>query len=1044
MKIDLKKILLAGTALVAVSSFAVPAQAAVIELGPDNAVVNGVSIANGDNIVDLVDDADDNLDIDLDGTALTIGVNDTTIGIDATGGGDADASNIFITNQGAAAATLTVQGDGTDSILKDGSGFPLTITIGEDSAAAAGAFATNVTVVDDVTGGGDDINFLLTGFNGNTLTFQGDVDLTAGTITLEGVADSVVFAGTAAQGVTGTIDSGTGVEGTISVTNTGGLVTFNSDIGTTQNLLAFTLAANADAETVGELNATTITLNSGSTLTANDAVTGTVSVATGGVLDVGAGLLTGATTLTGTGEVNLTGTGGVTGNIIGASIGAGVLNVDEDATVAGSIGVTGVSSLSSITVAEGKALTISSAGAARTVAATTILLEDAASDVTDASIALVLGNNVTFSNAITVGIDGEGAITGGGGNGNGTVTFSAAVGTSTVALGAITLADDVDTVGLTTTKNLYVDAITLGQNDTLTLSGSTAQTISGTVDGAINKGAIVVGTAGGAASDVTFAGAVGGGATLATLEVKAAATATFSSTADFGGTFTSAGTTYFEDDATFGGAVTNTGTVQIAAGKTLGTTDVVDASASTFNIVVSNNGVANSFGQITESADNVDFSNDTINFVVDSTNPLTVGVAALDNVFAGNAQNVIAGATITDNSFLYGFALVDDTNNVDVTITEANTMAATADTPGNLSLGNLLQGALVASVDADVTPVQGALAAAADANEVNDVLEAAQPAVDGGAVTSILAFGNQALDIADEQLAALRTGEETGMAAGNAAQGLRIWAQAFGNKADQQERDNIPGYTATTWGGVVGLDTQNTAHDAAAVGIALGYGSTQADSDNANQANTDVDSYQVSLYGNYDLDSRTYISGQASYGWSSADTDRVSVGNLITGSYDAKLFGIRGEVGRDYQYGDATLTPAVKANWVHYSPDDYVETGIGGLTVQQESMNIAELGLGVRAKWNFVNADGSHTAPELHAGYRYDFIGDAVETVSAFNGVAGTFSSQGADPAQHKFNAGAGITWANVHNWDFTLSYDADYKADYLAHNAFIRAGYNF
>ena len=81
----------------------------------------------------------------------------------------------------------------------------------------------------------------------------------------------------------------------------------------------------------------------------------------------------------------------------------------------------------------------------------------------------------------------------------------------------------------------------------------------------------------------------------------------------------------------------------------------------------------------------------------------------------------------------------------------------------------------------------------------------------------------------------------------------------------------------------------------------------------------------------------------------------------------------------------ATVTPSVLAHWTHYDADDYSEIGAGGanLTVHPEAMDIAELGMGMAVNWNIPNRDGSRFTPEVTAGYRYDLVGDRVETTSS-------------------------------------------------------------
>ncbi len=154
----------------------------------------------------------------------------------------------------------------------------------------------------------------------------------------------------------------------------------------------------------------------------------------------------------------------------------------------------------------------------------------------------------------------------------------------------------------------------------------------------------------------------------------------------------------------------------------------------------------------------------------------------------------------------------------------------------------------------------------------------------------------------------------------------------------------------------------------------------------------------------------------------------------------------RAETGRDYAYGGTILTPKVMGHWTHFSPDGYTETGAGGanLTVDMDSMNIAELGVGLDASWNLKQSNGAMMEPKIGVGYRYDFVGDNIQATSSFAGGGGTFASQGPDPAQGTFDVGVALNYHTTDNWQFTLNYDFEMKQDFDAHSGFVRAGYRF
>ena len=228
--------------------------------------------------------------------------------------------------------------------------------------------------------------------------------------------------------------------------------------------------------------------------------------------------------------------------------------------------------------------------------------------------------------------------------------------------------------------------------------------------------------------------------------------------------------------------------------------------------------------------------------------------------------------------------------------------------------------------------------------------------------------------------------------------------------------------------------------------MAFSYTNTDADSDNASLTSTEVDSYQFTLYGDHDIDSRTYVNGMLAYTMSDVDTSRLVAGATAKGAFDANQFTTRVEVGRDYSYENATLTPNILGHWTHYDPDSYDETGAGGggLRVAGDAVDIVELGVGVDASWLFRNSDGSYFSPELSAGYRYDFADDNVEMTSQFLAGGQSFKTQGFDPQQSTVDLGAGFTYYSTENWELTTEYDYEWKEDFDSHAGMMRAAYRF
>jgi outer membrane autotransporter protein len=247
----------------------------------------------------------------------------------------------------------------------------------------------------------------------------------------------------------------------------------------------------------------------------------------------------------------------------------------------------------------------------------------------------------------------------------------------------------------------------------------------------------------------------------------------------------------------------------------------------------------------------------------------------------------------------------------------------------------------------------------------------------------------------------------------------------------------------------MGMDTENILKNGI-VGLAFSTGKTHINSNNATSTDTDVNSYQLTLYTDYDLGQGYYIDGMAGYAINNNTTLRHDVGgtpNLNAhGDFNSQQFAARGETGRAYRLGNATFTPMALVNWVYYSADDYTETGAGGADLKVSTRNINQIDAGVGGKlgWTFRNQNGTRLMPELHAAYRRELTNDRLETSSIFTGGGSTFLGEGPTPARNKYNLGAQIKYYSTDNVELTASYDFDLKQDYAAHAAFLRAGYKF
>ena len=495
-----------------------------------------------------------------------------------------------------------------------------------------------------------------------------------------------------------------------------------------------------------------------------------------------------------------------------------------------------------------------------------------------------------------------------------------------------------------------------------------------------------------------------------------------------------------------------TRTLTISAGDVI-TLDDMSASTGTFSFAVDSDV---SFGSLVVNNGDVDLTGATVTVTVADIPVLMNG----DEMLIADGNAAITGGpgatalAVADDSFIWDFNIVDGTgsvtagDNTQLYLQAVSLVLANAATPNNAAVGEVLN-SLAGTADPELQVIITALNDATDTESMNAVLEGAQPTIDGGFVGVAMGVSDGALDIVDEQMASLRLdGAGSGVAAGNRGSGLYAWGQAFGRMAHQDERSGIDGYDLKTGGAALGVDSRSASEDVI-VGLAASFARSSVDSSNINKTETSIDSYQATLYGNVDVTDNFYINGMAAYAYSRNETERYEVlpGISALGEFDSHQFAARLDTGYGFRLGgDTILTPSLMANYAHYDAQDYTETGAGGagLHVDTDTVSLLEVGGGIDVSWYRKQRDGAIMRPALHLGYRYDLMGEELEMTSNFIGGGGSFMTRGPDPARDKVEAGVGIKYFSTDNWEYSFSYNFQYKTAYTGHEAYLRSGFRF
>lgn len=435
---------------------------------------------------------------------------------------------------------------------------------------------------------------------------------------------------------------------------------------------------------------------------------------------------------------------------------------------------------------------------------------------------------------------------------------------------------------------------------------------------------------------------------------------------------------------------------------------------------------------------------------------------------------------VDDTSALWDFDIVDGMGAGTVTsandlflVAHALNINDLANTQNNRNTAAVLQ-AVQATLDPELAGVVANMNGAPTNAALNAVLEAAQPQIDGADVGAVQGLSARLMNLSEARMDELRAlesdlplpgfaltasaaqqqamagpqawvvslgdgGDQDGIAGLGAP--AQSWQGVFGNRARQNERDGIAGYTALTGGVAAGFDTGDLLKKYT-LGAVVSYAQSDIESDNANRAQTRVDGVQVVAYATARLPGRSYLDLMGAYSRSGNSTWRHDVGGTpgltARGDFESEGYGLRARFGKAIAWEDfgLTVSPFAGVDWQHYSADSYQETGAGGagINVTAKDLDSLEAGAGIKAARKITTATGGTWMPEAHAAYYREMIGDPMEKTVSFIGGGPSFLVASPDPARDRISLGAALTYYGTSYWDYSLAYNLDLKQDFSSH----------
>lgn len=286
-----------------------------------------------------------------------------------------------------------------------------------------------------------------------------------------------------------------------------------------------------------------------------------------------------------------------------------------------------------------------------------------------------------------------------------------------------------------------------------------------------------------------------------------------------------------------------------------------------------------------------------------------------------------------------------------------------------------------------------------------------------------------------------------GLSAGNAptsTHDTHFWFKPFGSWAQQNDDDGVAGYSADTYGSVLGVD--GAISDEHRIGLAFAYANSRIDG-NSNIApqKATVNSYEGIVYGSHNLDAVTAFSYQADAALHNNDGKRSIpfTGDVAQSSYNSWSGHAGASLGRTFIWEGTSLTPSVRADYTLIHSQAYRETGAGLLNLNVRDQTYQELIPAVDVKLTHKLRHDITAMANLGGGY--DLLNEQASITSAFAGApSAAFSTKGIQPSPWIGRAGLGIV-ARLHNGaEVGMHYDAELRDGYDNQTASVKVRWAF
>lgn len=272
-----------------------------------------------------------------------------------------------------------------------------------------------------------------------------------------------------------------------------------------------------------------------------------------------------------------------------------------------------------------------------------------------------------------------------------------------------------------------------------------------------------------------------------------------------------------------------------------------------------------------------------------------------------------------------------------------------------------------------------------------------------------------------------------------------FWFKPFASWATQDDKQDISGYDANTYGIVAGLDRE-FANDIR-LGLALSYARSDVDGNSrVARHSVDVDTYRLSFYGNKYLNTGTNVFVQADIGRHNNEGKRQIAFTNSTARADFDSWSSHIGAGAAHPIAlseKVTFTPSLRADYTHIRDESYREKGAGLLNLDVDSNESEAFVLSLDGKLSKDIAENASVY--INGGVDYDFINDDSRINAAFAGApTASFRTDGIKQKPWGGHVGVGVVGAVTENLTLTAGLSAEFKEGYDNKTASAKFNWNF